>query len=173
MSALEQVSQPRLTRRAAIRAVEPRPARPGWHRGVFPVIILALLALGMVGHLALQTRIQEQGFELGALQAQAEQLDAQQAILAAALDKQSTPAQLAYSASQLGMVANPYTTILDLGTGQVTGSGKPVAGNELAVISAPPQLPNTTTPVDPLAAAQQPAGPPAPAAEPTAEGQPQ
>jgi len=107
---------------------------------VFPVVILALLAVGMVGHLVLQTRIQELGFELGALQAQEDQLSAQQAILSTTLAKQSTPQQLAYAASSLGMVANPYSTFLTLPTGQVTGTNQVVRGGEVPIISAPPAI---------------------------------
>jgi hypothetical protein len=99
-------------------------------------MILALLAIGMVGHLALQTRIQEQGFEIGALQTQAGQLSARQSVLQAMLDQQATPQQLAYAASQAGMVANPYSTFVNLATGQIVGLAKPVTGTEVPIISA-------------------------------------
>jgi hypothetical protein len=127
-----------------------KPTTPGkhWPKGLFPLSILALLALGLVGHLLIQTSIQEQGFELASLQTQAESLAAQQAILEATLDKQSTPLQLAYAASQLGMVANPYTTFISLETGQVTGLNKPVVGDEVPHISARPSIPSNAAPLD-------------------------
>jgi len=143
MSALAQVQperdvSPRPTKRAALRAVpEPAPSTT-WRRGTFPVLILTLLALGMVGHLFLQTKIQEQGFELSALQTQADQLSAKAIGLQAALDQASAPQEIARRAAALGMVANPYSTFLHLPSGQVTGVKKPVKGNEVPVISAPP-----------------------------------
>jgi hypothetical protein len=105
------------------------------------------MALGMVGHLLMQTRIQEQGFELAGLRSEAVQLAAEQSILQAYLDRQSTPQMLAYAASELGMVANPYTTFLILPTGEVQGTNLPAWGYELPVISAPPDLPTQRTPV--------------------------
>jgi hypothetical protein len=98
----------------------------------------------MVGHLLLQTRIQEQGFELAALQTQVDHLSAEEAMWRATLDRQSTPTQLAYAAAQLGMVANPYSNILVLPTGEVLGAQKPVKGNEVSIISAAPILPQLT-----------------------------
>ena len=157
MSAAEAHAEPRTTRRAALAAV-PAPQRRGWPRGTLPLIILGLLAAGMVGHLALQTKIQEQGFELGALQAQVTQSAAQEAVLQAALDRASTPQQLAFAASHLGMVANPYSTFLVLPTGEVRGLDKPVRGSEVPIISAPPNLATGTALVDPLATGTQPAG---------------
>jgi len=103
-------------------------------------VILALLAGGMVGHLALQTAIQEQGFELASLQSTNDRLSAQEAVLRATLDKQSTPQQLAYSAAHLGMVANTRSTFLTLPTGEVTGTDTPVKGNEVPIISAAPVI---------------------------------
>ena len=115
------------------------------------MVILALLASGMVSQLVLQTRIQEQGFELASLQTRVDELSAQEAILRATLDKQTTPLLLAYSASELGMVANPYATFLVLPTGEVRGAQKPVKGNELPVISAAPYVPHRTNIDDVLA----------------------
>ena len=143
MSALEHSEIPtraKRTKRAELKAVpSPQPSR--LPKGFFPIVILALLAVGMVGHLLLQTKIQEQGFELGGLQAEIEQLSAQETILHATLDKQSTPQQLAYSASQLGMVANPYSTFLVLPAGEVIGTDRTVRGNEVPIISAAPERP--------------------------------
>ena len=156
MSALEKTELTPRTKRASLHPVPaPKPSR-AWPKASFPILILALLAAGMVGQLALQTKIQEQGFELAALQTEVDELSAQEAVLRAALDKQSTPIQLAYAASQLGMVANPYSNILILPTGEVVGSQKPVRGNEVPIISAPPKLPRSTTPEDTVDDARQP-----------------
>jgi len=140
MSALERPDAPVRRKRVELTSL-PHPQRShSWFRGSFPLTILALLAVGMVGHLGLQTAIQNQAFELGALQAQADRLGAQEAILHATLDKQSTPQQLAYTAAGLGMVANPYSTYLVLPTGEILGTHEAVRGNELPIISAAPQI---------------------------------
>ncbi len=149
MSALEQLDQQAGPAEPALSVV-PSPARSrGWPKPVFPILILALLAVGMVGQLLLQNRIQQQGFELAAMQNQIEHLSATQSRLQAALDQKTTPQQLAYAAAQLGMVANPYSTLLHLPTGQVSGVNQPVNGDELPAVSAPPQLPTPAVPVVP------------------------
>lgn len=158
MSALAEIDLP--VRQRRLRPLpptrSPKPAGRAWPKGLFPVAVLLLLAGGLVGHLVLQTTIQEQGFQLADLQDQADSLSAQQAILQAALEQQSTPEQLAYAAAGLGMVANPYTTYLDLTTGEVSGVNQPVRGDELPAISTAPDLGTATPPVDPMAQATQP-----------------
>lgn len=161
MSALAHIDEPvRQRRLTAVPAGESKPvARHSWPKGVFPVALLVLLAGGLVGHLVLQTAIQQQAFQLAGLQDQADSLAAQQAILSAALEQQSTPEQLAWAAAGLGMVANPYTTYLDLATGQVSGIDRPVRGDELPAISARPDLAPPDAPIDVVAQAGAPETP--------------
>jgi len=156
MSALQQLQEPVRATRASLRTVAPPKVSHAWPKGSFPVVILAMLAVGMVGHLVLQTKIQEQGFELSALQTKADTLSAQEAILNATLDKQSTPQQLAYSAAMLGMVANTHSTYLLLPTGTIQGTNLAVRGNEVPIISAPPEIWTTVPPVDPIEDAMAP-----------------
>ena len=184
MSALMSENESVRRKRADLRPVATTQKSHAWFKGSFPVAILLLLAVGMVGHLWLQTKIQDQAFELGALQTQADRLSAQEAILNATLDKQSTPQQLAYTAAELGMVANPYSTYLILPTGEIVGTDRVVRGNELPIISAPPEITPTSPKVtldDPGAAAVVPGetgvpqeepvpGEAEPAAEPDAAG---
>jgi hypothetical protein len=158
MSALE-APVPARAPQAELRAVAPPGVSRPWPAGVFPLMILALLAAGMVGHLALQTKIQQQGFELGDLQSQAERLAAQEAILSATLDGKSTPQQLAFAAASLGMVANPYTTFVTLPSGAVTGMNLPVRGDEVPIISALPTPPAPPTAADLVDQASQPTTP--------------
>lgn len=146
MSALEQVEFTKPTRRTRLHSVPAVKSSRMWVKATFPVLILSLLAVGMVGQLMLQTLIQEKGFELAALQSEIEQLSAQEALWRANLEKQSTPTQLAWNASQLGMVANPHANVLVLSTGEVIGSGKATKGDEIPLISAAPSLPQRTTP---------------------------
>ncbi|MDR2973566.1 MAG: hypothetical protein LBV00_02465 [Propionibacteriaceae bacterium] len=140
MSALEILDAPPRRPRATVQAVSPVKRHPGLPKGAFPLMILGLLAMGMVGHLALQTAIQENGFELGELQSQTAQLSAQEAVLQSALGAKSTPTQLAHAAAGLGMVADPYATMVVLSTGQVLGVTTPVTGQELPLVSAAPHL---------------------------------
>lgn len=172
MSALERPQESVRRKRADLRAVATPQRSHAWFKGSFPATILVLLAIGMVGHLALQTKIQDQAFELANLQTQADRLSAQEAILHATLDKQSTPQQLAYTAAGLGMVANPYATYLVLPTGEIIGTDKPVRGSELPIISAPPQITPTSPEVvldDTTSAQEPPAETAPPAQEPPAE----
>ena len=156
MSALMSEDESVRRKRADLRPVAAPKKSHALFKGSFPAVILLLLAVGMVGHLWLQTKIQDQAFELGALQSESDRLSAQEAILNATLDKQSTPQQLAYTAAELGMVANPYSTFLILPTGEVVGTDQAVRGDELPIISAPPQITPTSPEVtldDPGAAA--------------------
>ena len=172
MSALERPEVPVRRKRTDLKPVAPPQHSHAWFKGSFPLTILALLAVGMVGHLVMQTNIQDQAFQLGALQEQADRLSAQEAILHATLDKQSTPQQLAYTAASLGMVANPYSTYLVLPTGQIVGTDEAVRGNELPIISAAPDITPTSPEVvldDPDTAADG----TEPAPEPGAQGVPE
>ncbi len=160
MSAVEHVSveqeRVRPVRVPARLKALPLPEKDhAWPKGVFPATVLALLAAGLIGHLVLQTSIQEQGFELADLQSQAEYLSSQQSILQATLDTRSTPQQLAQAASSLGMVANPYVSYIDLASGEVTGVNKPVRGDELPEVSAPAAVPVDPVPIDAAAQAAQ------------------
>jgi hypothetical protein len=114
---------------------------PGGRRGLsdipFTLLVFGLLLGGMIGYLVLQTTLQEQAFELSDLREEAELLEAREAYLEAGLATRTTPLELARSASALGMVANPYSTFLNLTTGVITGVNRPVVGDELPIISAP------------------------------------
>ena len=160
MSALESLPDVQ-SASATLKVVPQAHPSPAWRRGFFPVLILALLATGMVGHLVLQTKIQEQGFELSALQTEADRLSAEESVLHAALDTRQIPQRLALEASQLGMVANPYSTFLELPTGKITGVKRAVRGNEMPVITAIAEPASESPPddagPDPDPAAQQPA----------------
>jgi len=167
MSAIQVAEAPIKAVKATLKAVPPIERAHGWPRGWFPVVILGLLALGMIGHLGLQTLIQQQGFELGALQAQSEHLKAQEANLQAALDQQSSPQQLHVAAVNLGMVPDTKATTLKLPTGEVFGMNSPVRGNEVPIIAALPPLPQPA-PEQPVVAPETPVGN-EPAAEAPAE----
>ena len=159
MSTSDSLQEPQPTK-PTLRVVPAERSSHAWSRGSFPILILALLAVGMISHLVLQTKIQEQGFELSALQTQADHLVAEQAVKQAALDSRSTSRQLVFEASQLGMVVNPYSTFLVLPKGQIKGVKKVVKGNEVPLISAIPTpdkpVVDTVNPAQPSPSASTP-----------------
>jgi len=135
----------------------------------FALLALGLLLIGMVGYLFLQTTLQQQAFTLNSLQSTAAVLSARESYLEAGLAARTTPLELARAASALGMVANPYGTFIDVRTGQVTGVGRPVQGEELPRVSQPPAAP--AQPAQPAVAPAQPAVAPAqPAVAPAQPG---
>ena len=129
--------------------------RGGLGRLPFLMILAGVLVAGLVGLLMLQTRVQEQSFEVRQLQSRATELAYRQAQLEAEVEQKATPAEIARQATALGMVPNPYGVYIDVRTGGVDGSPKVVRGNE---------VPNITY----RSAAQK--APQAPAAAPSAAG---
>ncbi|MHB1009378.1 MAG: cell division protein FtsL [Propionibacteriaceae bacterium] len=129
--------------------VEPRPRpqdtgsglRPvpsvqgGLGRLPFLIILAGVLVAGLVGLLMLQTRVQEQSFEVRQLQRQATELAYKQAQLEAEVQQKATPAEIARQATALGMVPNPYGVYIDVRNGAVVGSPKVVRGNEVPNIT--------------------------------------
>lgn len=134
MSALHD-SQPGTApdRRRRLRPVPTR--RPPVSRVPFLLILGAVLALGMVGNLVLQTTLQEQAFQVRSLQKQATALSYQRSLLQSQIDEVSTAAGIAEKAKALGMAPNPYTTYVDQATGKVSGVNKPVTGSELPQVT--------------------------------------
>jgi cytoskeletal protein RodZ len=130
--------------------VEPRPKAPdtttpglrpvptrqgGLGRLPFMLILAGVLVAGLVGLLMLQTRVQEQSFEVRQLQTNATELSYRQAQLEAQVQQKATPAEIARQATALGMVPNPYAVYIDVRTGSVVGTQKAVTGNEVPYIT--------------------------------------
>lgn len=116
--------------------LRPVPKRQGGlGRLPFMLIIAGVLVAGLVGLMLLQTRVQEQSFELRQLQTKATALSYRQAQLEAALQQQTTPAEISRQATALGMVPNPNAVYIDIRTGSVVGNQKPVTGNEVPNIT--------------------------------------
>jgi cytoskeletal protein RodZ len=130
--------------------VEPRPKAPetttpalrpvptqqrGLGRLPFMLILAGVLVAGLVGLLMLQTRVQEQSFEVRQLQTKATELSYRQAQLEAQVQQKATPAEIARQATSLGMVPNPYAVYIDVRTGSVLGTQKAVKGNEVPYIT--------------------------------------
>lgn len=116
-----------------LRSVPSRVSSLG--RGPFLLILAGVLAGGLVLLLMLQTSVQEQSFEVRQLQLKATELGYKQAQLEAEVQQKSTPAEIARQASGLGMVPNPYGVYIDVRTGSVLGTQKPVSGREVPYIT--------------------------------------
>ena len=116
--------------------LRPVPTRQGGlGRLPFMLILAGVLVVGLVGLLMLQTRVQEQSFEVRQLQATATQLSYKQAQLEAEVQQKATPAEIARQATALGMVPNPHAVYIDVRTGTVVGAQKAVTGNEVPYIT--------------------------------------
>jgi hypothetical protein len=99
------------------------------------LILAGVLVVGLVGLLMLQTRVQEQSFQVRELQSTATELSYKQAQLEAAVQQKGTPAEIARQATALGMVPNPHAVYIDIRTGTVVGAQKAVTGNEVPYIT--------------------------------------
>jgi hypothetical protein len=99
------------------------------------LILAGVLVAGLVGLLMLQTRVQEQSFDLRQLQSKATALSYRQAQLEAQVQQKATPAEIARQATSLGMVPNPYAVYVDVRTGTVVGTQRTVKGNEVPYIT--------------------------------------
>ena len=117
-------------------ALRPVPTQQrGLGRLPFMLILAGVLVVGLVGLLMLQTRVQEQSFEVRQLQTKATELSYRQAQLEAQVQQKATPAEIARQATALGMVPNPYSVYIDVRTGSVLGTQKAVKGNEVPYIT--------------------------------------
>jgi hypothetical protein len=137
--------------RGAQPATTPRPtadpvARPAaaplpvsLPRAPFLVLIVALVVAGVLGILVLNTKINENAFELDNLRAQQGTLNLQEQQLSQQLaDKEST-GNLAAEAARLGLVPAGQPAFLNLPNGKVLGVPQPAAptGQTLAGSSEP------------------------------------
>ncbi|MVA77301.1 hypothetical protein GC722_14900 [Auraticoccus sp. F435] len=114
------------------RHLRPVPsAVPRLARVPFLLVLAAVLGLGMVGLLVLNTTVQTNAVEVRALEQQLTTLSYTEAELKTRLDQAESPADLATKASDLGMRPNPYPAFIDLETGEVLGDPRPVEGKEM------------------------------------------
>ena len=127
MSALqEQRHSPQSRRRARLTAVPSAPAQhwtaPAPLRQLpFMLVLLAVLGIGMVGLLLLNTTVQGQSFQLEDRRQQSARLGYTEAELQHQLDQTSSPQSLAAKARELGMRPNPAPEFLEVPTGRVLG----------------------------------------------------
>ena len=126
---------PRPTRGPAggqrLAVVPPPTARRGptpAPRGPFIVFVLALLALGLMALLAVNTAVSQDAFTLNDLQQASNELSAKQEALAEQLAAAQSPASLAAQARRLGMVPAPRPVFLELPPAPAGPQQRPTAG---------------------------------------------
>nr|WP_051829680.1 hypothetical protein [Streptomyces novaecaesareae] len=142
--------------------------RPVRGRTPFAVLIVALLAAGLFGLLALNTALNEGSFELSRLQKQTTKATDEQQSLQHEIDKSSAPDALARRAAELGMVPAGGMAFLDVPNGgKVVGTPGPAQDSPPVKRSTAEPWPTKTAPTP--SAPQPGAGQsPAPQSAPTA-----
>ncbi|HEY6741189.1 MAG TPA: hypothetical protein VI110_02435, partial [Lapillicoccus sp.] len=172
---------------APLRVVPAAIRRTG--NGGFAVLCMALLAVGLVSLLMMNTALASGIYQLKDLRAESGTLTDQQEQLTQVVDDLRSPRNLADRAQQMGMVPAKSMAFVRLSDGTVIGQAQPAAAEQrlnvvTTAVPAPPPAPATpaatppatpavTTPATPAAtspdppAATAPATAPAPAPKPT------
>lgn len=108
---------------------------------MFGILMVGILVAGLVGALVLSTALQTREFELRRAQTRAAELGYQVSDLESLVNRTKAPLQLGRRATELGMVPNPHSVFIDLGTGTVVGAPVAAKGHEipsLRVLPPPP-----------------------------------
>ncbi len=123
------------TRRPALSLVpsrRPRLAVGALARTPFVTLVVALLAAGLLGLLALNTLLAQDAFRLHTLKLDARELEDREQVLEREVEALQAPAALAARATELGMVPAGPPAFLRLPDGKVLGAetaaGEPVPG---------------------------------------------
>lgn len=112
-------------------------------RTPFAVLVLAMLAVGVVGLLMFNTHMQQSSFKATALQDQVNALSAQEQSLAMELDQLRDPQRLAARAKRLGMVAPAQPAFVRLEDGRVLGNPAPASpGDAVRIDPLPAKIPD-------------------------------
>jgi hypothetical protein len=132
-----------------LRAVPARAEAPA--RAPFVLLVVAILGVGLVGLLLLNTSLQRGSFAIHDLSRQTAKLAEREENLDQRLARLKAPENLASRAQRMGMVPNPNPVFLRLSDGAVLGDAKP----------APPRItpkpkPRPTPPLPAGAAAGSP-----------------
>lgn len=112
-----------------LRPLESAPAKAA--RVPFVAVLGALLALGLLGLLVLNTAIQSQARELNRLQNQSTALGYQQGELTTQVQQLRASSTLEQKAYALGLRPNPYPAFITLADGKIVGTPVPVTGSEM------------------------------------------
>lgn len=114
-------------------------------RGVFALIVLGVLAVGMIAILLVNTSLAQGAFTISALKAEQSSLVQQEQALLESVAALAAPESLETRARELGMVPSENPVFLDVATGEVMGKPKPAAGERST-------MPRLLTPADATAA---------------------
>ncbi|RRD47549.1 hypothetical protein [Tessaracoccus sp. OH4464_COT-324] len=104
----------------------------------FVLIILTVIGIGLGAVAIVTTSIGAQSRELETLRREATQLTYESAALKSQIESIGSSASLAFRATDLGMVPNPYPAFLLLATGEVVGAPTSVKGDELPLLRGMP-----------------------------------
>jgi len=142
--------------------------------GVFAGTCMALLGLGLVILLMLNTALAQGSFQLRRLQTQSGQLTDTQEQLTQVIDDLRSPRSLAARAQQLGLVPARSMAFIRLSDGAVIGVAQPAKAEQRLNVVTTPVAPPPAPPAAPPAAAPAaaPAAPPAAAPGPATPPQP-
>lgn len=161
---------PAPTARGSLRIVPTRdPVTAKAARAPFVIVVVAMLAAGLLGLLALNTLLAQDAFHLHELQASGKALDEREQALEKEVEALQAPASLASRATALGMVPGGPPAFLRLPDGAVLGQADPQTPEAPVVpplVSTAKPLPQ---PAGAVTAAPDPA-PDTPAQQPAAGG---
>ena len=165
----------RSARRAPLRAVPKAIERSG--NGVFAVLCMAVLAVGLVALLLLNTALAQGAFTVQNLTISSGTLTDEAHGLRQSVEAQSNSAALAQRAVAMGMVPAKSMAFVRLSDGKIIGVAEPAKPDPLVVVTTPRPAatpePTTAPPTAPAEAAPAPApASAAPAQAAPAAGQP-
>ena len=147
---------PRRGQLAPLRVVPAAIRRTG--NGVFAVLCMALLAMGLVSLLMMNTALASGIYQLKDLRATSGTLTDQQEQLTQVVDDLRSPRNLADRAQQMGMVPAKSMAFVRLSDGTVIGEAQPAAAEQrLNVVTTAVPPPPAPAPAAPAPAATAPA----------------
>ena len=121
-------------RSGSLRLVPPRPSRAP--KAPFVGVVVALLAVGLLGLLLLNTVLAQDAFHLHALEGQAKTLEDREQLLAGEVEALQAPAALAEAAKDQGMVPGGPPVFLRLSDGKVLGRSSPAPSAPAPAVAA-------------------------------------
>lgn len=133
------------TERTHLKMVAPLRAERA-SRGVFAIIVTALLGFGLIAMLVINTSLAQGAFVVTELQRELQVATEQEQALAEEIAAVSGPVALEQAARGLGMVPNASPAFVDVEAGRVLGRPKATGGNGQL------QVPKLATPADATAA---------------------
>ena len=138
--------------RPDLRVLPPQPFRAP--RGPFALVVGAVLTLGLLGVLLLNTVVAQDAFAVSALEQKAAALADQEQTLIQQVAAEDSPSRLEQRARRLGMVQNVNPAFVRLADGKILG--EPVAAKAPVIKKTAAATPTTAPTTAPTAAATTP-----------------